>query len=64
MDTGNLTLLNNQNKSASKFTRVKIINNSKFDENWLQEKIYSDPSLLEVIDPNYEKIKIIQRYFF
>ena len=59
MDTGNLTLLNNQNKSASKFTRVKIINNSKFDENWLQEKIYSDPSLLEVIDPNYEKIKII-----
>ena len=56
MDTGNLTLINEQNKTASKFKRVKIINNSEFDENWLQEKIYNDTSLLEVIDPAYEKI--------
>ncbi len=59
MDTGNLTLINEQNKTASKFKRVKIINNSEFDENWLQEKIYNDTSLLEVIDPAYEKIKIV-----
>jgi hypothetical protein len=42
-----------------KFDRLTISSEGNFDEKWLQEQIFEDISLLNVIDPDFEKIAII-----
>ena len=59
MNSNKVILLGEDGQSRHEFTKVGISSDSNFDEKWLQERIFEDISLLNVIDPSFEKIAIV-----
>jgi len=59
MNSNKVILLGEDGQSRQEFAKVGISSDSNFNEKWLQERIFEDISLLNVIDPSFEKIAIV-----
>ena len=59
MIAGDGLLIKKDGGGMARFVRCAIEAGSEFDEKWLQERLFEEISLLNVIDPVYDKIKII-----
>ena len=59
MISGDGLLIRKDDGSMTRFVRSTIEAGSEFDEKWLQERLFDQISLLNVIDPVYDKVKII-----
>ncbi len=52
-------LLDQSGQKVKSFERIHITSGSQFDEKWLQNVIFNNIELLEIIDPAFEKLKLI-----
>jgi hypothetical protein len=52
-------LLDNDTGRRTEFARLSIGSNSDFNEKWLQNIIFEDISLLNVVDPSFDKIDLV-----
>jgi hypothetical protein len=59
MNSNKVVLLGENGKSQNEFRKIGIGSDSNFDEKWLQERIFEDISLLNVVDPSFDKIALI-----
>ena len=52
-------LLDGNSGERTEFKKLSISTDSEYDERWLQERLFEDLSLLNVIDPSFDRISIV-----
>ena len=52
-------LLDGNSGERTEFKKLSISTDSEYDERWLQERLFEDLTLLNVIDPSFDRISIV-----
>ena len=56
---GKAVLLDGNSGERTEFKKLSISTDSEYDELWLQERLFEDLTLLNVIDPSFDRISIV-----